>query len=94
MPRKKKTALQYELTYHIPLEDSGWPKRHNIAYRTENHMVTAPTTVTKTFGDLSMDGVKAIYKEDGWAVTEAENGFLCERDGVVNEYTNLRIVRI
>lgn len=89
----KRTACEYTLTYHIPLTDSGWPLKHNIAYRTDTHKASAPTPIRKTYGDLTLSDLRAVYQSDGWTVSETNNGFRCEKDGYINEYADIRIVK-
>lgn len=93
MPRKK-IAVEYTLTYHIPLEDTGWPLKHNVAYRTDTHKVTNPTIIRSTYGDWALDQMRESYRNSGWTVTETDTGFRCEHDGYVNEYADIRIVRV
>lgn len=93
MPRKK-TAVEYTLTYQIPLEDTGWALKQNIAYRTDTHKVSVPVLIRNELEkDIALPGMKQSYRNSGWTVTETDAGFRCECDGYVNEYADIRIVK-
>lgn len=85
MAKKKQKYIEYDLVYHIPLEDSGWPKSHNIAYRTDTHMVTNPKRIQDT-RNADLSPVRRRFEEDGWSITDTESGFLCKKNGYCVEY--------
>lgn len=86
----RKKALEYDLVYHIPVTDTFWPKKHNIAYRTETHMVTNPVRIRDTY-NADLKPVLSILKQDGWNIVETQNGFLCEKEAVKIEYQLMEV---
>lgn len=87
MPKK---SFEYDLIYHIPATDTFWPKKHNIAYRTETHMVTYPVRIKDTY-NADLKPVLSILKQDGWNIAETKNGFLCEKEAVKIEYQLMEV---
>lgn len=91
---RRKTAVAYTLTYHIPLDDTGWALKHNIAYRTDTHKVSVPVPLhSELETDVSLSRMMQSYRNSGWTVTATGTGFRCECDGYVNEYADIRIVK-